>query len=134
MILCLTVALHLLCTVSAWRKDDPEGKLKNTRVRHLHITHHAYDCTWFSYYFALFQKFWQEYDFIVVGAGSAGAVIAARLAEIDNWTVLLIEAGGDESSWSDIPGAAKYLQLGDMDWKYQTEPQPGQCLGLKEGR
>lgn len=70
----------------------------------------------------------------MVGAGSAGAVMAARLAEIDDWTVLLLEAGSDENSWSDVPGAAKYLQLSDMDWQYQTEPQPGQCLGLKDGR
>ena len=80
------------------------------------------------------QDLWTEYDFIVVGGGSAGAVIAARLSEIADWTVLLLEAGEDETAWSDVPGAAKYLQLTKMDWKYQTEPQPGQCLGLKGNR
>ena len=74
------------------------------------------------------------YDFIVIGAGSAGAVIANRLSEIGHWNVLLLEAGGDETFFSDVPGSAKYLQRSDLDWQYQTEPQPGSCLALKEGR
>lgn len=69
-----------------------------------------------------------------MGAGSAGAVLASRLSEIGDWTVLLLEAGGDETIWSDVPGAAKYQQLTELDWQFQTEPQPGQCLALKDHR
>jgi hypothetical protein len=36
-----------------------------------------------------------------------------------------LEAGGDETEISDVPALAAYLQLGAMDWKYKTEPQPG---------
>lgn len=51
-----------------------------------------------------------------------GAVMASRLSEIRNWTVLLIEAGGDETEISDVPALAGYLQLTDLDWQYQTAP------------
>ncbi|XP_023338867.1 glucose dehydrogenase [FAD, quinone], partial [Eurytemora carolleeae] len=76
------------------------------------------------------EKLFKYYDFIVVGGGSAGAVVANRLSENPDWKVLLLEAGGDESEISDVPVLAAYLQLGRMDWKYKTEPQPGvACLG-----
>ena len=76
-----------------------------------------------------------EYDFIIVGAGSAGAVVANRLSEISNWKVLLLEAGGQETELSDIPVQANDLQLGPLDWKYKTEPQPGRaCIGHQNGR
>lgn len=75
-----------------------------------------------------------EYDFIIVGAGSAGAVLANRLTEMEDWTVLLLEAGGDETEISDVPVLAAYLQLSKLDWKYKTEPQGTACLGMKHHR
>ncbi|XP_057669065.1 glucose dehydrogenase [FAD, quinone] [Diorhabda carinulata] len=63
-----------------------------------------------------------QYDFIIIGGGSAGAVVASRLSEISNWTVLLIEAGGNENEVSDIPTLSGYLQMSEMDWMYQTSP------------
>jgi len=76
------------------------------------------------------EQLFRYYDFIVVGAGSAGAVVANRLSENPNWKVLLLEAGSDETEISDVPALAAYLQLGRMDWKYKTEPQPDRaCLG-----
>ncbi|XP_032663997.1 glucose dehydrogenase [FAD, quinone] [Odontomachus brunneus] len=62
------------------------------------------------------------YDFIVVGGGSAGAVIASRLSEVANWTVLLLETGGNENEISDVPLLAGYTQLTELDWQYQTSP------------
>lgn len=75
-----------------------------------------------------------EYDFIVVGAGSAGAVVANRLSEVSGWKVLLLEAGGDPTPTSDIPSLAFSLQKSDIDWQYQTEPEEGMCQGFRDKR
>ena len=67
-----------------------------------------------------------EYDYIVVGAGSAGAALAARLAEQDrSLQVLLLEAGNsDDTLEVKVPAAAIKLQLKPAtDWCYMTEPQ-----------
>ncbi|KAJ4426638.1 hypothetical protein ANN_26436 [Periplaneta americana] len=77
---------------------------------------------------------YSHYDFIVIGAGSAGAVVASRLSEIANWTVLLLEAGEDEPLLSDIPLFMPALQLSSMDWQFKTEASGAFCLGMTEGR
>lgn len=58
-----------------------------------------------------------------------GAVLANRLSEVEDWSVLLIEAGGDETEISDVPLLAAYLQLTQLDWQYKAEPQDTACLG-----
>ena len=75
-----------------------------------------------------------QYDFVVVGGGSAGAVVASRLSEVSEWKVLLLEAGGDPNPTSDIPLLAFYSQKTDIDWQYQTEPEEGMCQGLRDKR
>lgn len=68
------------------------------------------------------------FDFIVVGAGSAGAVVANRLSENPNWSVLLIEAGGDENFISDVPLFYQHLSHTRFDWNYTTVRQKKACL------
>lgn len=63
------------------------------------------------------------YDYIVVGSGSAGAVIANRLTEDPTVTVLLLEAGGAQNVIADMPGVAPALVGTEADWQYRTVPQ-----------
>lgn len=58
-----------------------------------------------------------------------GAVVASRLSEIEDWNVLLLEAGGDGSAVYDIPSLADNLQLIKIDWQYTTEPNNSYCRG-----
>ncbi len=67
------------------------------------------------------------YDYIVVGAGSAGCVVANRLSADPDKRVLLLEAGGrDRSPWLHVPvGYFKTLHNPRTDWCYKTQPDPG---------
>lgn len=67
-----------------------------------------------------------EYDYVVVGAGSAGCVLAGRLSEDPDVTVALLEAGPvDSAEQIRIPAAVTTLFKGPLDWDYDSEPEPG---------
>lgn len=71
------------------------------------------------------------YDFIVVGAGSAGCAVAGRLAARSSATVLLVEAGGsDRQLTTRVPLFAPMQYGTSLDWAYETDPEPG-CAGRR---
>lgn len=64
----------------------------------------------------------------MVGAGVAGSVVASRLGENPDWTVLLFEAGPEEPTATQVPAFAMSAVGSELDWKYQTQPQDTACL------
>ena len=69
------------------------------------------------------------FDYIVIGSGPAGCVLANRLSEDPNLTVLLLEAGSEALPLiTDVPMSAPNLQSTGYNWGYSTEEQRSACL------
>ncbi|XP_050560710.1 ecdysone oxidase [Spodoptera frugiperda] len=67
-------------------------------------------------------KNYEKFDFIIVGGGTAGCVLANRLSAIPEWKILLVEAGDDAPIEADIPGLYGTLYHTRYDWDYVTAP------------
>lgn len=67
----------------------------------------------------------QQYDYIVCGAGSAGCLVASRLSENPDVSVLLLKAGGDDTAASILEPSARFTNLGTgREWGVRSLPQP----------
>ena len=79
------------------------------------------------------------FDYLIVGAGSAGCVLANRLGEDPTVQILLLEAGPADNSWTiDMPSAVGLVVGGTRyNWNYSSEPEPyldGRKIGTPRGR
>lgn len=72
------------------------------------------------------------YDFIIVGSGSSGSVIASRLSEVPSWKILVLEAGTAGNFFTKVPIMAPAFQLTPYNWNYTMEQEPGVCLGMED--
>ncbi|EFA02628.2 Glucose dehydrogenase [FAD, quinone]-like Protein [Tribolium castaneum] len=75
-----------------------------------------------------------DYDFIIVGAGSAGSVIASRLSENLIWKILLLEAGDEGNLISSIPTAVSLLPFTKYNWGHFMEVQPNLAQSYNDNR
>lgn len=67
------------------------------------------------------EKGLETYDFVVIGAGSAGSVVANRLSENPEWRVLVLEAGGDPSIESEVPVMYQQILNSSITWNYYAQ-------------
>lgn len=70
----------------------------------------------------------KPYDFIIVGGGTAGSILATRLSELQQFRILLLEAGGVESQLTDVPYLSHVWRDSKLDWKVTSTPQETSCL------
>ncbi|KAL1505734.1 hypothetical protein ABEB36_005229 [Hypothenemus hampei] len=93
-------------------------------------------CVYLSDFSSIFfhEDYRQEFDYIIVGGGSAGSIIAQQLSQDSKDTVLLLEAGKNTIDFLHIPSFGLLLQGTPFDWSYRTVSQQNSCLGLIQNK
>lgn len=71
-----------------------------------------------------------KFDFIIVGGGTAGTLLANRLSQISTWKILLLEVGQPDDRFTLIPALNYNLRTSPRNWGYLTKPQSNSCLGI----
>ncbi|KAL4719686.1 hypothetical protein ACJJTC_003007 [Scirpophaga incertulas] len=76
------------------------------------------------------SEFASQYDYIIVGSGTAGSVIGHRLATETDFKFIIIEAGSKSNNLFEIPALGPMLHSSIYDWQYETVPQENACLAM----
>ncbi|KAK3913199.1 Glucose dehydrogenase [FAD, quinone] [Frankliniella fusca] len=105
------LALTRYVVIPIWRPDIAREPVRDVQERGVPLLH--------------------LYDYVIVGAGSAGSVLAHRLSEDPSVTVLLLEAGDNEDPLLDVVAAYPTLPNGPHDWAFKTTPQEHACQSLR---
>lgn len=82
------------------------------------------------FWFIAEEVYFQKYDFIIVGSGPGGCILANRLTENPKWSVLIIEAGKLETPIQNVPTITPYMVLSNYNWHIIGEKKEGACLGM----
>jgi len=131
-ILFFSVHLFFILVQAQRRRFSRQSELSET-PNSLFTTLFSYNGLLSSIYnheFVAFGNYRNEYDYIIVGAGSAGSVLANRLSENPSSNVLLLEAGGQETFVNGVPLFSFFLQKSSQDWQYQSAPLKHAARGL----
>ncbi|CAH1185808.1 unnamed protein product [Phyllotreta striolata] len=71
-----------------------------------------------------------SYDYVIIGSGTSGSIIASRLSEIENWSVLVLEAGNfSDNGFVQFPRYFPMHSSSQYSWGYESVPQSTACLG-----
>ncbi|KAJ8730349.1 hypothetical protein PYW07_017387 [Mythimna separata] len=81
-----------------------------------------------------FQEIQPEYDYIIVGSGTAGSIIAHRLATETNYTFIVVEAGSRSHAFLEAPVLGPFFHGSILDWQYETVPQEHACFAMKNNK
>ena len=137
MLICLLVLLVSVTFNEAIFTDERWQTVQRNFEKYAHSTHKPFPETYADFGKSMSLKHRNsskillvDYDFIVVGSGSSGAVVASRLSEFFSWKILLLEAGNPGNFLTTVPLLAALFQLTPYNWNYTTEPQEGVCLGM----
>lgn len=84
------------------------------------------------------SSFTESFDYVIIGGGTAGLVLASRLSEDPSLQVLVLEAGEDLTADDRVNIPAMWVQLAntEADWKFKTTPQAGlggRGMGMPQG-
>ncbi|CAH0719676.1 unnamed protein product, partial [Brenthis ino] len=127
------LSIEVMSCISACVNQGPVGSTFANLVTHLLTAQCLITEPWPQDHSHL-VKDGENFDFIIVGSGTAGSILANRLTELEKWKILLVEAGGDPPIESIIPNFSGALHKSEQVWQYYTEKDETTNRGCVGGK